>query len=252
MNPKFIRQNNFEQDARATSSHREQDARATSSHREQDARATPSLDWRSLSIKKGFYLPHWTCEGAIYHVTLRLADSLPTPVLEAWVREREAIVSHAKSLGRPLIENEERRLRQLYSAKVEAYLDAGHGACHLKQESMALMVISALQFFCGQRYLLHAWCVMPNHVHVIVQPLIDWPLNKILHSWTSFTANKANQILGRSGQFWQHEPYDHIIRNAREYEAQLRYVWENPDAAGLKNWPWRWSVELPAGDNEHE
>src|SRR5205085_992554 len=95
----------------------------------------------------------------------------------------------------------------------------------------------------GRRYELRACCVMPNHVHVVVEPLEGATLTKILHSWKSFTAHQANRILERSGSFWQTEYFDHLIRDEQDMERAIEYVWKNPDEAGMKNWPWRWRVD---------
>jgi len=125
------------------------------------------------------------------------------------------------------------------SFRIETYLDAGHGACWLKQPEIAALVADALRYFDGQRYGLHAWCVMPNHTHVVVQPLPGYSLATIIHSWKSYTATVANRRLRRSGPFWQHEPYDHIIRSAKEYSFQVDYVWRNPEKAGLRAPRWK-------------
>jgi REP element-mobilizing transposase RayT len=81
---------------------------------------------------------------------------------------------------------------------------------------------------------------MPNHVHVVFQTLADNTLENILHSWKSYAAKKANLILRRSGEFWQHEYYDHLIRDAVEFERAVSYVAENPKKAHLKDWAWVW------------
>ena len=177
-----------------------QDAHGTPQHA-QDAHATSEL-----KIRQGAYLPHWTREGATYSVTFRLADSLPRPVLEQWVFEREDISRTAQQLGRPLTPQEDRRLQELFSERVESYLDAGEGKCWMRDDAIAAIVAGALLHFDGRRYLLHAWCVMPNHVHVVVQPLAGYELPGITHTWKSFTAKEANRKLGRRGKFWQPEP----------------------------------------------
>lgn len=86
---------------------------------------------------------------------------------------------------------------------------------------------------------------MPNHVHTIVQPLPDYELPDLLHSWKSFTAKAANRLLGKTGEFWQTEYYDHLIRDEEDYAHGVRYVLENPLRAGLEEWPWVWSREAP-------
>ena len=192
-------------------------------------------DWETLTISRGDHLPHWHCKHAIYHVTFRLADAVPQTALDLWREERENIVCTAKQLKRPLSEAEEARLLHLHSEKVESYLDSGHGACYLADQRIASVVADSLRHFDGVRYRLHAWCIMPNHVHVIFQTMNDeYTVSDVTHSWKSFSALQANRLLQRRGTFWQGESYDHIIRTSEEYVRQVRYVWENPDMAGLR------------------
>ena len=87
-------------------------------------------------------------------------------------------------------------------------------------------------------YDLPAWCVMPNHVHVVVRPREGHRLADILHSWKSFTATRINRLLGRTGRQWQREYYDHLIRDEREFGRIIQYILQNPAKAGLKHWPW--------------
>ena len=200
----------------------------------------------SASVRYGAHLPHWTKEEGIYSVTFRLADSLPREKLEGIVAEREEIIRGASSAGRPLSSSELKRMESL-STVLEQYLDVGYGACWLQRSEIAEVVARALQHFDGERYQLFAWCVMPNHVHVVVQPLAGNALSSILHSWKSFTANEANKVLGRTGAFWQVEYYDHLIRGEGDLLQRVEYAWANPDSAGLKNWKWRWTMEYGHG-----
>jgi REP element-mobilizing transposase RayT len=110
-----------------------------------------------------------------------------------------------------------------------------------------ISMASVIHSFDGERYSLAAWCVMPNHVHVVVQPFASVTggtpvprseLPDILHSWKSFTSKQANQLLQRSGDFWQAEYYDHLIRNEADFRHAVRYVLDNPIKAGLRNWKW--------------
>lgn len=191
-----------------------------------------------IEKRQGNYLPHWTREGATYAATFRLADSLPASVLESWLWERKGIVRIAEQMGRPLSGHEQKRLRELHSERVEAWLDSGHGACWMRRPEVARIVAGALAHFDEQRYRLHAWCVMPNHVHVLVAPFAGHALSAILHSWKSFTAKSANRLLGREGAFWQEEYYDHLIRDEEDYDHAMRYIIENPGRAGLTGWQW--------------
>jgi REP element-mobilizing transposase RayT len=130
---------------------------------------------------------------------------------------------------------------QLHSRWLEKTLDTGAGKCFLRNPAIAQIVVNALKEFDGSRYCLFAWSVMPNHVHVLFQTIGNISLVRILHSWKSFSAKAANQILGRNGEFWQREYHDHLIRNMTEFDRAVRYVMENPSKAGLRNWPWVWS-----------
>jgi len=198
---------------------------------DQDGHAT-------LKVRHGAYLPHWTRDGAIYAVNFRLADSLPKPVLESWKFERKDIIKTARQMKRPLSASEEERLDKLFSEKVEKYLDEGRGACWMRRDEVAARVAGALEHFDGKRYRLAAWCIMPNHVHAIVQPLAGFELPGILHSWKSFSSKEANRVIGRTGEFWQPEYYDHLVRDEKDFARQIEYVLSNPRRAGLTNWKW--------------
>ncbi|MEO5958988.1 MAG: transposase [Opitutaceae bacterium] len=100
-----------------------------------------------------------------------------------------------------------------------------------------------MRHFSGSRYTLHAWCVMPNHVHAVLRPTAPHTLDAILRSWKSYTAHEANHLLDRSGPFWQRESYDHWIRDDADLAHCCRYTEENPVKAGLSRTPgeWPWS-----------
>jgi REP element-mobilizing transposase RayT len=188
-------------------------------------------------------LPHWEAEGAVYFVTFRLADSLPKDALREVLSRREDIVLTAAQAGRWLTLIEARKLRQLHARRLERALDAGEGRCLLRNPGVAQAVARALKEFEASRYRLFAWCIMPNHVHVLFQPSGTATLASILHSWKSFSAKAANRILGRTGEFWQREYYDHLIRDADEFKRAVHYIVLNPRKAGLENWPWVWSYK---------
>jgi REP element-mobilizing transposase RayT len=133
---------------------------------------------------------------------------------------------------------EAKRLDKLFSERVEKYLDEGQGKCWMRRDDVAAIVAGALQHFDRERYRLAAWCVMPNHVHAILQPLPGHELPDILHAWKSFTANEANKKMGRSGEFWQPEYYDHLIRDEEDFVRQIDYVLTNPARSGLEDWKW--------------
>lgn len=165
------------------------------------------------------YLPHWDAGEVPQAITFRLADSLPTIVLEQWRAELAPLDDGAAS--------RERRIR------IEHALDRGHGEARLSDARVAATVEDALLHFDGERYRLHAWVIMPNHVHVVATPLGEWTLAKIVHSWKSFTATQANALLGRSGVFWAREYFDRAIRDDGHFANAVSYVVMNPVKAGL-------------------
>ncbi len=177
------------------------------------------------------YLPHIDRPGLIQIVTFRLADALPSKVLQR-------MESELRFLGGGL----RTRVRM-----VERYLDAGYGSCYLREPRIAHLVEEALLFFDKLRYLLSAWVIMPNHCHVMYEPKPGWPLPGILHSWKSYTAKRANDMLGRQGRVWQKEFHDRFIRDAEHFFQAIRYIHENPVKAGLVEHAedWKFSSAAP-------
>ena len=191
-------------------------------------------------IRNRGHLPHWEAETATYFVTFRLADSLPQHALQEILAAREDIPATAARMGRKISHTEHARLEELHSRRIEKYLDGGAGGCFLADDAVAKVVAESLQHFDGTRYQLFAWCVMPNHVHVVFRALAGNSLPGTLHSWKSFSAKQANRILHRSGDFWQREYYDRLIRDDSEFHRAVRYVIDNPKKAGLEGWLWVW------------
>jgi Transposase and inactivated derivatives len=128
---------------------------------------------------------------------------------------------------------------QFAFARTDEALDQNYGDCWMRRPEVAGIVSGALKFFDGNRYDLHAWCVMPNHVHALFTPRPAQKLDRILHSWKSYSATKANPTIGKTGApFWEHESYDRLVRSAEEFVNVRRYILVNPEKAGLRPWPW--------------
>ncbi len=197
-----------------------------------------------INKRQGAYLPHWTADGSTYHVRFSLYDAIPVDVKHSLLEERQRIQELVNVKGEDLSTWSKERLLRLHSKKVERFLDNGNGSCLLADEAVAKIVADALKFFEGDRYFLFAWCIMPNHVHVVVNPVNGHKLHKILHSWKSYTANRANEYLRRNGPFWQTEYFDRIIRNSDNLERTIVYVFTNPDKAGLAGHRWRWCCRI--------
>ncbi|MBK8751246.1 MAG: Eco57I restriction-modification methylase domain-containing protein [Candidatus Competibacteraceae bacterium] len=176
-------------------------------------------------------LPHWEQKNATYFVTFRLADSLPQNKLDQLKAHRDEWLACHKT---PLCEADKIEYNRLFSGKVDEWLDSGMGSCLLQDERCAEVVANALKYFDGDRYHLGNWVVMPNHVHVIFTPLAGNQLSEILHSWKSYSANKINQLVQKTGCVWQQEYYDHIVRDKSELPRIAQYIDANPEKAGIK------------------
>ena len=179
------------------------------------------------------YLPHCDVPGLIQSIVFRLYDSVPNSVLSQWKKELE---------WHPLLSAGDDRSNALRQ-RIAAYEDAGHGCCWLGRPEIASCMQAALWFFDGSRYRLLAWCVMPNHVHVLIESQAGFPVGKIVRSWKSHVARHSNRLLGRSGQpFWGADYFDRFIRDDAHFRQAVAYIHENPVAARLVgragDWPW--------------
>jgi REP element-mobilizing transposase RayT len=116
----------------------------------------------------------------------------------------------------------------------------------LTAPEIARIVIDALRFSDGRRYWLYDYTVMPDHVHVILKPIVRdekaeylWSILRDVKGWS---ARQINKLLGRRGPLWRDESFDHIIRNRADYRESAEYILQNPAVAGLiedpTEWPW--------------
>jgi cobalamin-dependent methionine synthase I len=193
-------------------------------------------------------LPHWYQEGRTYAVTFRLHNSLPQSVQQLYLQEKsrlqEVLDNAIKNQQGSLIQKTRREIADLYSQHIEQILDQGNGDAHMKDADVASIVSNSITHFDGIRYDLAAWCVMPNHVHMLIKPRDGHELPEILQSIKSFSAKEANCALNRTGTFWQQDSYVHLIRDEDDFWNQYNYIKKNPSKAGLKNWSWQGAKEM--------
>jgi REP element-mobilizing transposase RayT len=218
-------------------------------------------------------LPHIHSPGAILFVTFRLAGSIPRTVLEKWKAERiwldkeiERVEKESSQTKTPCAIDQKERLldfnRRWFKKFEEVLHQAAVGPTWLKDEPIAKIIADSLHYRDGKVYQLEAYCIMSNHVHLVIKPFLNErslreirgtsplrfesgepPLDVIMHSLKSYTAQEANKLLKRNGAFWEAESYDHEVRNQMEYNRIVKYVLNNPVKAGLvKDWhEWRWN-----------
>jgi REP element-mobilizing transposase RayT len=172
------------------------------------------------------YLPHYDATRTFQSITYRLADSLPRAVVKRFAEEAAHL---------PYSQGELRK-------RIDQFLDAGHGGCVLRQPAVAAQMIEAWRHFDGSQYHLHAWVVMPNHGHVLCEPLAGHTVAELVRSWKSFTARRINRLLGRSGALWMEDYWDRYMRDEAHYHRVVEYIHDNPVKAGLvkeaRDWPW--------------
>jgi REP element-mobilizing transposase RayT len=169
------------------------------------------------------YLPHRDEPGLIQFITYHVKGSFPASLRSEWAA---------------LFEIEDDRKRR---AKLEQYLDRGHGPCSLRKPQIGQIVENAFRYHHNRHYELLAWVVMPNHVHVMFRQL-EKPLGKVIADWKEYTAREANKYLGRRGSFWAADYWDTYVRNDEHESKAMRYTENNPVKAGLSSkaasWPW--------------
>jgi len=239
-----------------------------------DAVSSPRLfefdSSQPVSHSSGGNLPHWRQDGTTYFVTFRLADSLPQEKLKRWKQERDEWLAdnpkpNVDAVSPPrsfldekrggdtastpdekrggdtasTLEEWQHEYHACFTEKFERWLDAGSGGCVLKNPDVRAILEASLRHFCGKRYGLHSYVIMPNHVHVLVTPFGEHTLSKIIKGWKSVSTREINKLreerredtapkIKKSNVVWQKESFDHIVRNTESLEKITRYMDENP------------------------
>ena len=165
-------------------------------------------------------LPHRYAVGEPLFVTFRLHGSLPAG---------RAFAAARLSSGKAFV-HMDRLLDELRA-----------GPAYMRMPAVAQVVADSIGKGAARDYLLHAWVVMPNHVHLLITPQVNVPA--LLHKLKGTTARESNLLLGSTGRpFWQDESYDRTVRSADEFRRIESYILQNPVRAGLarsaEEYPW--------------
>ena len=196
------------------------------------------------------YLPHLYPVGAVFFITFRLGDSLPQSILRLLKEEYEGEIKKLRKLQ--LMSNQEQSklaaLRKKIFGKYDHQLDdQPYGECYMKDENVAKIIYNKIMQYNGGYYNLLALSIMPNHVHVLldtsVQLSVDTQVGEVpdgyvdVSKWMKLikggSAHAVNKYLGRKGQLWAHESYDHFARDEPEIQRIIDYILANPVKAGL-------------------
>ncbi|GIV98603.1 transposase [Roseiflexus sp.] len=197
-------------------------------------------------------LPHIHPEGHAFFVTFSLLHAIPYDVLEQLKAERQNELRQADLAQRYSIQKK-------HFGKYDEWLDRCENSPRwLGEPEIAAIVASEIERMNGERYTLIAYCIMPNHVHLLLEGLLaadarhrgqsaKYPLTDTLRLLKGRTARACNLALKRDGQFWQHESYDHFVRDDNELGRIIAYILNNPVKAGLvKEWSeWKFSYVNP-------
>lgn len=202
-------------------------------------------------------LPHWAQAGTVTFITWRTGDSLPAPAERRITRRRAEAL---RQLGLPdgahwqvalekLPPNVRGRALWSLFRVADDELDHGFGECVLARPEISDIVLNSLQHFDGDRYVLTDAIVMPNHVHVLVAFREEDMLLAQCEAWKRYTGRQIHQALGRKGNFWQVEQFDHLVRSEEQFEYLRQYIADNPRRARLKDGTYRYYSQARDSDD---
>jgi len=187
-------------------------------------------------------LPHIQPLYETFFITFRLHGCLPSVAIKNLAEERMVSENRIKNT---VLNKNKKRLELLNNNKRN--LIKFDNLLHKYQSDKDLLlnkkyaniVENSLHFYDNKNYELIAYCIMPNHVHLLVEN-VNTQLFRVLQSIKSFTAKKINEQMNKSGKIWQRESYDHIVRKNSNIEDYINYILQNPVKAGLvknaENW----------------
>ncbi len=170
-------------------------------------------------------LPHRFQNGKMIFVTRRLYDAMPVEWRLQYAENRSIfIATHPE----PWSEETWKEYNNNFSSRFQNYLDNGNGSCVFKNPRVRKILEEALLFYDEDEIYLHAYVIMPNHFHALLEVFDAEKGLDIINSITRFSAKKINELLSIKGRLWAHEPYDTVIRNEAHHHNVLNYIWNNP------------------------
>lgn len=198
-------------------------------------------------------LPHIHPEDYPLFITFNLVDSLPREVVAELEAQRARELQAAKN------PDELYKIQKKYFGRYDEWLDrCQHGHHWLESENIAQIVADQIHKENANLYRLLAYCIMPNHVHLLIESLLQElphhkgksaisPIADTMRLLKGRTARYCNLALNRTGIFWHHEYYDHYVRDEKEMEGIILYIINNPVKAGLaKEWKdWKFTYLNP-------
>ncbi|QOG12683.1 transposase [Arcobacter sp. FWKO B] len=154
-------------------------------------------------------LPHISIENHYIFITFRTYDSVD---------------EYVKKISSSILDNKQKQY------DIDKYLDSSNNGAYFYGKVLENMKDILLQND-NILYQLEAFCIMPNHIHIMILPKDN--LSNIIKYIKGTSANKINKLLNRQGAFWQREYYDKVVRDEIIYEKVLKYIFYNPIKAKL-------------------
>ncbi|MEA2072335.1 MAG: transposase, partial [Campylobacterota bacterium] len=157
----------------------------------------------TLPKKKHLNLPHIDIDGYYQFITFRTFDSID---------------SYLKKLYDTKKSNRQKQ------QDIDNYLDSSNSGAYLNDEVLEYLY-DFLKTQDGKLYDLVAFCIMPNHIHLLLKPFDKLP--KVMQKIKGSTAHHINKILNKSGKFWASNYYDKAIRDERHFIVVYEYIKNN-------------------------
>lgn len=175
-------------------------------------------------------LPHWEQSGGCYFITFRLADSIPAQLLRQWESDLELwMIEHPK----PWTKDIEDEYHRLFSVRIENWLDEGFGDCALRSMEVREKVLARFSALEEKSLVCHSMVIMPNHVHALATFRESSKLGDVLQLIKGGSSKRMNEVLKRTGRFWQKDYFDRLVRHHRHFYNCLKYIRNNPSKARL-------------------
>jgi len=121
---------------------------------------------------------------------------------------------------------------------------SAQSAALFQVHAAADIIVAILQHYReAEAYQLHAFVLMPNHLHVLLTPSRTTSIEKAMQLIKGASSHEIHKHLGTRMEIWQSGFHEATIRDASDYLSKIRYIHQNPVAAGLAPSPeeWAWS-----------
>lgn len=181
----------------------------------------PYYDKDAAKLVTAGHLPHVSEYRKLYAVTFRLHDSLPQEVVKKYMQECKM------TFGEDVPSFKTKRETMLHK-KMMNLMDDGYGECLLKDRTVRRIVEESFEYIDKNMAIVHAYVIMPNHIHAVFETLGETNIQQVMHCLKSYTALRINRCQHRQGRVWQQEYYDRIIRNEAHYANAINYIRNNP------------------------